>query len=405
MINRWILKELTHKLSYRRGVHLTGARQVGKSTLAEMVKLDHPRRYTFDATKTRDAARSDPYGFVKHDAGETLVIDEVQKVPELLDAIKIILDKDDSKGQYLLTGSSNLHFAKAIKDSLAGRLGRIRLRVLSLGEINDHQPTFLDAAFSRSFKSSYPDLDKRDIIRIGFRGGYPETLELTDTERRMWFKEYLDDILEKDVQDITEIRKIDVLRAATVWLCAHSAQFVTTDELAAKVGISKVTVENYLTTLKALYLFDRLPAWTKSDYALLGKRPKWFVCDTGMMAGLLKWNPEDVYLDENRSGKFVESWVYQQIAALADVAGDMEISHYRDNKRREIDFMVERSDGTLLGIEVKAGSVSHSDFAHLKWFAENLASASFTGIVLYSGTETLRFGEGFYAVPLSALGE
>ena len=405
MINRWILKELTHKLAYRRGVHLTGARQVGKSTLAGMIKFNQARRYTFDAKKTCEAARSDPYGFVKHAAGETLVIDEVQKVPELLDALKIALDNDNSKGQYLLTGSSNLHFAKAIKDSLAGRLGRIRLRALSLGEINGHQPTFLDVAFSQSFKSSYPDLDKRDIIRIGFRGGYPEALELTNLERRTWFREYLDDILEKDVQDITEIRKTDVLRAAAVWLFAHSAQFITTDELAAKVGVAKVTVENYLTALKALYLFDRLPAWAKSDYALLGKRPKWFACDAGMMAGLLKWDPEDVYLDENRSGKFVESWAYQQIAALADVAGDMEITHYRDNKRREIDFMVERSDGKLLGVEVKAGSVSHSDFAHLKWFAKNLASTPFTGIVLYSGTETLRFGEGFYAVPLSALGE
>ena len=405
MINRWIIDELKHKLAYRRGVHLTGARQVGKSTLAEMVELAQARRYTFDVKKTREAAASDPYGFVKHGKGETLVIDEVQKVPELLDAIKTILDRDATKGQYLLTGSSNLHFAKAVKDSLAGRLGHIRLRPLALGEINGHAPTFLDAAFNRSLRNSYPDLDKRDIIRTGFRGGYPETLELSESERRAWFREYLDDILEKDVQDITEIRKSDILRSAALWLFAHSAQFVTVDELAAKVGLSKATTENYLTTLKALFLFDRLPAWANSDYGLLGKRPKWIAADSGMMAALLKWNAEEVYLDESRNGKFVESWVYQQIAALADVAGNVELSHYRDNKKREIDFMAERSDGALLGIEVKAGSVSHSDFAHLKWFAENLAHTQFTGIVLYSGTETLRFGEGFYAVPLSALGE
>ena len=404
MFKRWMLPELLHKLAYRRGVHLTGARQVGKSTLAEMVELAKYRRYTLDVQKIREVAFNDPYGFVKHATGETLIIDEVQKVPELLDAVKTILDKDNSKGQYLLTGSSNLHFAKAIKDSLAGRLGRVRLRPLALGEINGNEPSFITRAFAGNLGDAYEDVDKRGIIQFCFRGGYPETLPLDTHERKAWFRDYLDDILNKDVRDITEIRKIDVLKAIALRLLAHSAQFFSLEELAAKTGIAKATADNYLEALQALYLFDRVPAWSKSEYGRLGKRPKWIAGDSGMIAALLGWDAEETYFDDRRSGKLIESWVYQQLAAQAEATGLYEISHYRDNKQREIDFMVERDDGALLGIEVKAGNVSQGDFAHLKWFAANLAKTPFTGIVLYSGKDVLRYGEGFYAVPLSALG-
>ena len=147
-----------------------------------------------------------------------------------------------------------------------------------------------------------------------------------------------------------------------------------------------------------------MPAWAKSDYELVGNRPKWIATDAGLVANVLGWNEEDVYLDSTRDGKFVETWVYQQLAALADADGCCAISHYRDGKKREIDFLVEKDDGALLGIEVKAGAVSRGDFGHLSWFARHLAPASFTGIVLYSGKDTLPFGDGLYAVPLSALG-
>ena len=404
MINRWQFEQIEHKLSYRRGVHLTGVRQSGKSTLAGMLSLQNYRRYTFDDRNVRRTALDDPRGFVRHGVGETLIIDEVQKVPDVLDAIKMVLDEDDSKGQYLLTGSSNLHFAKAIKESLAGRLGKIRLRPLSFGEICGNRPNFIRTAFDCGFRPQYEEIDKRGIIALGFKGGYPEPLDFTEAERRAWFKEYIDDILGKDVRDVTEIRKNEVLRSMMLWLLAHSAQFFSIGELSAKCAIAKETTENYLEALRALYLFDRVPAWAKSDYDLIGKRPKWICADTGCMASLLGWNSEEVYFDNRRSGKFIESWAYQQLAAIAESSGDYEISHYRDNNKREIDFMIERTDGALLGIEVKSGSVGKSDFNHLKWFAANLAKGPFIGIVLYSGRDVLRFGEGFYAVPLSALG-
>jgi predicted AAA+ superfamily ATPase len=391
-------------LGVRRGVNLTGARQTGKSTLAGIADLPKSKRYTFDDKFVRDIASTDPNGFVEHGKGETVVIDEIQKVPDILEAIKMVVDKDSSPGQYLLTGSSNLRFAKAVRDSLAGRFGRIRLRTLAQGEINGGEPTFLRTAFNRDFDSFYADFTRRDVIHAAFRGGYPEILDYTPQDRTDWFETYLDDLLEKDIQEVTEIRKLPELRATALWLLAHTAQFFSVEELSAKASISKITAQNYMAALEALYLFDSIPAWTKSEYEMVGKREKWFATDSALVASLLGWNESEVYMDENRNGKLVETWVYQQLAAIAEVEGGYTISHYRDNRKREIDFMVERKDGAVLGVEVKAGQASLSDFKHLKWFAANLAKKPFTGIVLYSGDKTLRFGDGLYAVPLSALG-
>ena len=159
-----------------------------------------------------------------------------------------------------------------------------------------------------------------------------------------------------------------------------------------------------MAALKALYIFDSIPSWTKSDYDFIGKREKWIATDSGLVANILGWEEDEVYMDDTRCGKLIETWVYNQLAATAEAEGGYTISHYRDNRKREIDFMVERKDGALLGVEVKSGQASLDDFKHLKWFAENLAKKPFTGIVLYSGCQTLRFGEGFYAVPMSALG-
>ena len=406
MFNRWQTDRVKHQLTCRRGVNLTGARQVGKSTLTEMLNLQNARRWSLDDDDICKAAADDAKGFVNHGDGETIVIDEIQKVPSLLNAIKMVVDKDNSKGQYLLTGSANIRFAKIVKDSLAGRLGTVRLRQLAFAEIEGNAPDFLDVAFNRGFEGrDFSGFCKRDIIHLAFEGGYPEARELPPPDRRDWFKTYLDDLLTKDVQDITEIRKVETLRKVALSLVAHSAQFLAVNELSAKAELAKVTLQNYIAALKALYLFDSVPAWAKSDYELISKREKFFATDSALVSNLLGWNEDDAYIDEGKNGKLVETWVYNQLSAIAETGLDYSIAHYRDSNKREIDFIVERNDGAMLGVEVKAGSaVGPEDFKHLKWFAKNLAKEEFTGIVLYSGEHTLRFGEGFYAVPHAALG-
>ena len=405
MIRRWIEGEVLSMLKCRRAVNIVGARQCGKTTLAMSLPLASSRHYTLDDGKIAEVAKNDPSGFVERTEGETFIIDEIQKVPELLNCIKINVDRSSERGQYLFTESSNLLFVKAVSDSLAGRVGRIRLRTLSLGEINGERADFLSAAFERRFPPRVPGCDKRAAIGMAARGGYPETIGMDARERRGWFAAYLNDLLMKDVRDVTEIRKLDTLRDIADWLLAHSSKFFETSELAARTGASKATVENYIATLKAMYLFDEVRPWSKSDYGRAGKRSKFLAADSGLVANIPGWTDESIYMDGDKSGKLMETWVYQNLASLAGLDTDYEILHYRDSLKREIDFIVERSDGALLGVEVKSGSsLGAEDFKHLKWFAKNLARGEFTSIVLYAGEETLRFGEGFYAVPLAALG-
>lgn len=403
-IARWMEPVVVSAMSERRIVNLTGARQTGKTTLTEHLDIPNAKRLTLDDETLLRAAISDPIGFVKHQKGETTIIDEVQKAPSLLLAIKQVVDRNRAQGQYLITGSSNLRFASVASDSLAGRMRTIRLRTLSEAEICGREHSFLQKAFAEDFSDVGKGYDKRKIISLTFRGGYPEILGFSAHERREWYRGYVDDLLLRDIRDITEIRKLDVLRDVASWLSVRSGRFFSNDELAASCGISKQTAENYLTALAALYLFDKIPAWSKTDYAKAGKRPKWFASDPGIVANSLSCSEEDVYIDADRSGKLVETWVYNELAVRADVLGSCKVSHYRDSEKREIDFIVENANGQTLGIEVKAGSsVRNEDFRHLRWFGENLAKGRFIGIVLYTGDTHARFDPQLHAVPMGML--
>jgi hypothetical protein len=403
MIKRWQESALRRNLAVRRGVHLTGARQVGKSTLAEYVAKVNMRHLALDDPMYLRAAKDDPITFVDRKDGKTLVIDEIQKAPELLNAIKTKVDHDNSRGQYLITGSSNLHFVKAVSDSLAGRLGRVRLRTMALGELEGGRGDFLRCAFARDFPQSVEALDKRDVIHLAFAGGYPEPMEFDYRSRVAWYREYLDDLLKKDIRDVTEIRKLDSLRKVARWLFSYSTKFFDIKDMCAASGIGRETAETYISVLKALYVVDEIPPWTDGDYAKLGKRPKYCAADSGLVANTLGWDESSVYYDDDCCGKLIETWVCHELSALVDLNEGCELSQYRDGDGHEIDFIVKGANGKMLGIEVKSGAVGKDDFKHLKWFISRFSPQQFTGIVLYSGKDVLSFGDAMLAVPLGAL--
>ena len=231
-------------------------------------------------------------------------------------------------------------------------------------------------------------------------------MELPPRPRKQWYQDYLKTLINRDIKAVTEIRKSDILREIAKWLLSRTSKLFAIEDLCTAAGVSKPTTDNYINAMCALYMFDKVPAWNKTDYDRIGKRAKFFAADSGLVANCLNWKEDEAYIDSDLSGKLVETWVYHELSAIADAEEqDYEIHHYRDKLKREIDFIVTNEDGEMLGVEVKSGGmVGQDDFKHLKWFAANLAKSRFTGIVLYAGPDVLRFGEGFYAVPLAALG-
>ena len=410
--NRWRAGNVKEALGVRRIVVISGARQTGKTTLAKQVAGATQSLFKpLDQQPYFDAAKSDPPSFVRNSSG-TLVIDEIQKVPALISEIKYAVDQDNRCGQYLLTGSANLQSLPTVTESLAGRVRTLRLRPLTQGEILRRKPVFLKRAFAGEFPARVRGCDKDALLELAFRGGYPEVVRMKNQRgRKAWHKDYMDALLQNDLRDIVRVARRDALGDLAGILAAWSGRFMDVAGLSRQTGISRPTLASYINALEALYLFERVRPWVKTDYERAGRACKMFATDTGLMASILDWKFDDVLNDTatantDRAGKMMETFVFQELAAQVDLDDEYSLYHYRDREKREIDFVVERADGALLGIEVKAGrTVSKADFAPQEWFKANIAKngKSYVGLVLYSGEATLSFGNGMHAVPTAAL--
>jgi uncharacterized protein len=403
---RWQKKSIHDAMKTRRVLLLSGARQCGKTTLAKQLATKNADYRTLDDVALRQLAENDPHGFVKH-TGKTLIIDEVQRAPALLSAIKMVVDEDTRPGQYLLTGSANIQAIPGAQESLAGRIGKVRLRPLSQGELLGAKPGFLAGAFKQSFlKKGGKSYDREAILKMAFRGGFPEAIKLKENERRKWHRDYIGALLDRDLKDIAKITRQSAMRELVAILAAWSGRFMDISAIGSGLSIQRPTVESYINALESLFIVERVQPWTSTDYDRVGKHAKLFMTDCGLMASILRWNIEQVGLDGDRSGKLIETFVFNELAAQIDASGgEYELSHYRDREQREIDFLIQRDDQALLGIEVKAGSaIGEGDFRHLKWFKENIAKdRPFIGIVLYSGKFAGSMGNSLWAVPIGAL--
>ncbi len=400
-IKRWQEENLLKALTTRRVTMLIGARQCGKTTLAKQIVSDDFEYRTLDDFPTLDWAQGDLSGFIKHDK-KTLIIDEIQRVPNLILAIKKAVDEDTRYGQYLITGSTNIQSLPTVKESLAGRVTKVRLRPFAYGEFIGNKPEFINRLKNKKFIDN-TGFDKRKVLEIAFAGGFPEHL-LNNPEN--WQIDYVDDLIEADLKDIANIRRQDKLKLLIEALSAYSSKEMTKSDVTSSLGISKQTLDEYINLLEKMYLIDIVFSWTKTDYERVTKQNKIFMNDTGLMSAILEWDIDEVIKNSDRSGKIVETFVYNQIVAQLDLEKGFSIYHYRDQRKREIDFLIETKD-EIFGIEVKSGSsVGMNDFTHLKWFRDNLSKdKKFTGIVLYTGEKTISYGNGMYLVPMNNLWE
>jgi len=417
---RWQAEGVKNALKKRRVVVLTGGRQTGKTTLLNQVLDKDSVFMSLDDAGTLTFAKEDPKGFIKHSAG-TMFIDEIQKAPNLIPEIKLAVDKNNRPGQFCLTGSANIQTLPIITDSMAGRNKRIRLRPLVTGELLNKKSDFIKRAFAMDFPRKIPGYDKKQIFELAFCGGYPEAVKLKkQKDRKEWHIDYIDDLINRDLKDLMNIRRQHELKELVLILAGWSGKFMDAAKIGAGMSLSKQTLETYINALESLYLFDRVNPWVRTDYERVGKSAKFYANDTGFMTSILGWKKEDLMRDPDRSGKLMETFIFQELATLIDLSSEYNLYQYRDYKQHEVDFLIERDDGAMVGIEVKAGhSVTKDDFSPQIWFRENIYKGKgksgklkdgaskngtfYTALILYSGEDTLSFGEGLLAVPTAAL--
>ena len=406
---RWQSKGLEIALKRRRVVYLSGPRQVGKSTLVRSLKSRDVDYLDLDDESVLEKVKFDLNAVVDHNK-RTLIIDEVQKVPELILAIKRVVDRDQRYGRFLITSSANIHQIPTIPDSLAGRITKVRLRPLSQGEIVGTEPKFLFDALDQKFSANEASLLRDQYIDIALRGGYPGAIGRTQRKRRNWATEYTDSVLDRDLREITQIRRKRAMQNLTSVIASLSSHVINKDtirkQLATNHSISRDTLDSYLNILESMYLIDYLEQWTMTDYRRTRKKPRIFQPDSGLTSSLLNWRKRIIRDNHLALGKLFEMLVYSELSSQIDASDHVfEMFHYRDGDQREIDFVIEHEDGGLIGIEVKASTRAViQDFRHLKWFKQKFAKdRPFVGILLYAGKVTGRYDNDMWIVPIEKM--
>lgn len=407
MIARHLCPRVLEALDDTRVVVVLGARQVGKSTLVEQIATeDRPANVlTLDDQATRDAASADPTGFV---AGLTtpIVIDEVQRVPDLLLAIKVRVDSNQTPGQFLLTGSANILTAPRIADALTGRAEYLRLSPFSQGELRGTTESLIPLLFD----GRWPQVTSRDIGRAGYAatiaaGGYPAVQGRTDARRARFFDSYIDTIIERDLSTIAQVHDQANIRSLLFAIGSTSASLMNFDALARRLGLSANTLRAHAALLDTLFLTVRVEAWSTNLLSRAVKAPKAYVTDSGLLCHLIGASADRVSADGAVAGMAYETFAAMELRRqIAWQENAPRQYHYRDRDGREVDIVLERRDGSVVGVEIKsAASASSSDFRGLRHLRDKLGSRFKAGILLYTGPSTVPFGDRLAAVPLSGL--
>lgn len=407
MIARQLRPRLLEMLAESRAVALVGARQVGKSTmLRDLTSSDFPAQMiSLDDDAARAAAADDPAGFVAS-LGAPAAIDEVQRVPDLLLAIKAQLDSDDARGQFLLTGSANILALPTVKDALPGRVDYMTLWPLTAAEVEGGEGNIVDSLLH----GEPPQLTGCPIGRAAYaariaRGGYPEAQNRGQRALRSFFASYLSSIIERDVGDVSNVRTPEALERLLAVIAARTGGLVSYLGMGRDLGLDKNTVSAHARVLENLFLVRALKPWSVNLGGRQIKSPKLYVVDSGLLAFLLKASVPRIEAEAAVAGVVFESYAVMELLRLADLS-DFEPSlyHFRDKEGREVDVVIEADSGDVVGVEVKSSvSVAGDAFAGLKRLRDKLGARFKFGAVLYAGERTLPFGDRLAAVPIAGL--
>lgn len=405
---RNILKQLELYVKVFPVVLLTGARQTGKTTLAQEFGQSNGYSYiTLDDSSTLLSAKRDPLGFLKYQP-KPLIIDEVQRAPELFLAIKQIVDQEQALGQFILTGSANPLFLPKVGDSLAGRMGILRMHPFSQGELESRKEAFIPWIFSSDFKmQNFSEVNMNDLGNRIYKGGFPRVHSFqSNLEVDTWIEGYLQSIMDRDVKEISQVEGLYHFPDLFKLLAYRSGSLFNGADLARTLKISTASVHRYLALLEALFFIYREPAWFSNRAKRIAKAPKIYLCDTGILSYLLKANPETFQSDPSVFGFMLESFVASELLKQASwLEEKIEQHHYREDSS-EVDIVLGERGGNIVGIEVKSASTIHSsDFKGILRLKAISKHQFVRGIILYSGSKMLSFGDNLWAIPISALWE
>jgi len=393
-------------LADTRVVSVNGARQAGKSTLVHAVmkgRRDAEER-TLDDGSTLAAAKADPNRFVRHQG--LLAIDEVQRAPELMLAVKAAVDREQRPGQFLLTGSARVLGLNSLPDALVGRMETLELWPFSQGELESRREGFIDAAFADepTFVSG-GTLEREELVERICRGGFPEATRRDEGRRARFFASYAHDLVDRDVSQLADIRRRELLHQLLKSVARLPAQLLKTERLASDAGVPATSAERYLALFEEVFLLKRLQAWSNSAAVRAVQMRKVLFVDTGLCAFLQGRTVKRLLKDDAALGPLLENFALGELARqLGWAATRATLSHFRTRDGVEVDGVLVADDGRLVGVEVKAAeTVRAEDFSGLRHLAARAGDRFHQGLVLYAGNAVLPFGPALQAVPLGAL--
>ena len=407
-VPRHLAPRLRESLADSPSVLIHGPRQSGKTTLARRVGEARGYRYvSFDDQAVLAAAKYDPVGFV---AGlpARVILDEVQRAPEIFTSLKSAIDQRRSAGRFMLTGSANVLLVPALADSLAGRMAILRLHPLAQCEIEGTRPRFLDALFRAEFKAGVADPLGAGLAERIVAGGYPAALaRRAAARRRAWYRDYADTQIQRDVRDLSRLRSLDTLPKLMAMAATQTARLINVEELAAPFELTRQTIHEHVTLLERVFLLERLPAWHTNRLSRLVKRPKLHVGDTGVACALLGIDAKQLASDRALLGALLETFVLQELRRQSSWLQDpVDFFHFRDRDDFEVDIVAEQGALAVAGIEVKAArSVNEADLRGLRKLRDAAGSRFRAGVLLYDGAATIAFGDRLFAVPIRRLWE
>jgi uncharacterized protein len=393
-------------------VFVNGPRQSGKSTLVQKLsKSSWPATYiTFDEPSQLGAAQANPEIFLRT-YDDALIIDEVQMVPDLFRVLKLIVDelrlknKKAANGHYLLTGSANIMALPGLADALVGRMSVITLYPLSAVEIAKSKGAFLNTLFASSFRTGKQQGDN-DLIETIRRATFPEVTDQEEKSRSKWFESYIMTILQRDVRQIADIEKLGILPNLLRILASRAGGLINEADIARSIGLNAVTTKNYRLLLQMIFLTIDVKPWFRNIGKRLVKSSKGYIIDTSLLCHLQQIDLKKIAArDAHMFGHVLENFVATELLKqLTCYEHQVNLLHFRTSDNKEVDFVLQKSDGMLAGIEVKAkDKVNSDDFKGLRALQEQAGKDFACGVVLYRGTSTIPYGDRFWAIPVSAL--